>query len=126
MHFQVVTYIIDLDYYLIIQKVMGNNIEQLRIEVDDIKKSLNDLQNNVDFSEAEKRAKAEDLKNQAEITKQSIQDIIKVLENGTDDTSKMEKERAEALLNSFNDITILYNSIINPSTNPNINPSTNT
>jgi CTP-dependent riboflavin kinase len=105
---------------------MGINIEQLRIEVDDIKKSLNDLQNNVDFSEAEKRAKAEDLKNQAEITKQSIQDIIKVLENGTDDTSKMEKERAEALLNSFNDITILYNSIINPSTNPNINPSTNT
>jgi hypothetical protein len=100
---------------------MGNNIEQLRIEVDDIKKSLNDLQNNVDFSEAEKRAKAEDLKNQAEITKQSIQDIIKALENGTDDTSKMEKEKAEALLASFNDITILYTIIINPSVNPSIN-----
>ena len=47
---------------------MGN-IEQLKKEVGEFKAQLDALKNNVSISEAEKKNKAETLKNQAEITK---------------------------------------------------------
>jgi len=96
---------------------MENNIEHLKTEVNEIKQSLNELKNNISFSEIEKKDKAEILRKQAEETKQKVQEEIKILESKTDNTSKMKKEEAETLLNSFNDITVLYNSITNSSSN---------
>ena len=52
------------------------NIENLKKEVNDIKNSLNELQNNVSLSEVEKKKEAETLKVQAENTRQKIQDEI--------------------------------------------------
>jgi DNA anti-recombination protein RmuC len=95
-----------------------DNIELLKLEVDEIKKSLNELKNNISISEDDKRNKANLLNRRAEKTKQKIQKEIDSLTDKTDEESKKKKEEAEALLNSFNDITALYNSIINPSSNP--------
>ena len=92
---------------------MDNEIDQLKIEVDEIKKWLNELKDNVSLSETERKNKAEDLKSQAEVTKQKIENEIRSLENKTDNESKKKKEEAEALLNNFNDTTKLYTSIIN-------------
>ena len=89
-----------------------NNIEQLKIEVDEIKKSLNELKNNVSFSEIEK-TRLKTLKSQAEITKEKIQAEIKTLTNKTDKNCKKEKEEAEALLNSVNEALRLYSSVLN-------------
>ena len=102
---------------------MTNNIDQLKTEVDDIKKSLNELKNNVTLSESEKKNQAEALKTQADTTKQKIENEIKALEAATDDESKKKKEEAETLLKSFIDITSLYNSILNPSTAPASTPT---
>ena len=95
---------------------MNDNIDLLKTEVDEIKKSLNELKDNITFSETEKKDQAEILNKQAEVTKQKIQKEIDFLANKTDEESKRKKEEAEALLTSCNDITVLYNSIINPST----------
>lgn len=95
---------------------MNDNIDLLKTEVDKIKKSLNELKDNITFSETEKKDQAEILNKQAEVTKQKIQKEIDFLANKTDEESKRKKEEAEALLISCNDITALYNSIINPST----------
>jgi chromosome segregation ATPase len=95
---------------------MNDNIDLLKTEVDEIKKSLNELKDNISFSETEKKDQAEILNKQAEVTKQKIQKEIDFLANKTDEESKRKKEEAEALLISCNDITALYNSIINPST----------
>ena len=95
---------------------MNDNIDLLKTEVDEIKKSLNELKDNISFSETEKKDQAEILNKQAEVTKQKIQKEIDFLANKTDEESKRKKEEAEALLTSCNDITVLYNSIINPST----------
>ena len=89
------------------------NIEQLKKETDEIKKWLSELKNNVSLSEVEKKNKAEALKNQAEATKKKIENEIHSLESKTDDESKKKKEEAETLLNSFNEIMSLYNSILN-------------
>ena len=102
---------------------MNNNIDQLKTEVDDIKKSLNELKNNVTLSESEKKNQAEALKTQADTTKQKIENEIKALEAATDDESKKKKEEAETLLKSFTDIMSLYNSILNPSTAPASTPA---
>ena len=93
---------------------MVNKIEQLRLEVDEIKNLLNELKNNVSISEVEKKNQAEMIKNKAEGTKQKIQNEINLLEGKTDDESMKKKDEAETLLKSFTDITNLYNSIINP------------
>ena len=90
---------------------MSNNIEQLKTEVDDIKKSLGELKSNVDISETEKKTKAEALKAQAETTKQKIQKEINDLSNQSGQWEESKKEEAEALLNSFNEIMSLYDSI---------------
>ena len=87
---------------------MTNSIDQLKIEVGNIKNSLNELKNNVTLSEKEKKDKAENLKKQAETTKQKIQAEIDALANKTDNDSKKKKEEAETLLNSFNEILGLY------------------
>ena len=92
---------------------MVNKIEQLRLEVDEIKNLLNELKNNVSISEVEKKNQAEMIKNKAEGTKQKIQNEINLLEGKTDDESMKKKDEAETLLKSFTDITNLYNSIIN-------------
>jgi len=92
---------------------MVNKIEQLRLEVDEIKNLLNELKNNVSISEVEKKNQAEMIKNRAEGTKQKIQNEINLLEGKTDDESMKKKDEAETLLKSFTDITNLYNSIIN-------------
>ena len=97
---------------------MTNNIDQLKTEVDDIKKSLNELKSNVSLSDIEKKNQADALKTKAETTKQKIENEIKTLETATDSVSKKKKEEAEALLNSLTDITNLYNSIINPTAAP--------
>ena len=101
-----------------IKFLLMDNIELLKLEADEIKKSLNELKNNISISEDDKRNKANLLNRRAEKTKQKIQKEIDSLTNKTDEESKKKKEEAEALLNSFNDITALYNSIINPSSNP--------
>lgn len=89
-----------------------NNIEQFKTEVDDIKKLLSELKSNVDISESEKKTRAEALKIQAESIKQKIQNEVNSLASKTDDESKKKKEEAETLLNSFNEIMNLYDSII--------------
>ena len=101
-----------------IKFLLMDNIELLKLEADEIKKSLNELKNNISISEDDKRNKANLLNRRAEKTKQKIQKEIDSLTDKTDEESKKKKEEAEALLNSFNDITTLYNSIINPSSNP--------
>ena len=72
---------------------MSNNIEQLKTEVDDIKKSLGELKSNVDISETEKKTKAEALKAQAETTKQKIQKEINDLSNTSRDYETEDTER---------------------------------
>ena len=94
-----------------------DNIEKLKAEADEIKKSLNALKDNVSISEDEKKNQAESLKNQAEIVEQKVKDEINVLNGKTDAESKKKKEEAEALLDSFTDIMNLYTSIINSSNN---------
>ena len=82
-------------------------IENLKKEVDEIKNSLNKLKNNVSLSDFEKKNQAENLKAQAEATKQRIEIEINNLDNET-------KTEAQNLLNkSMDDITSLYNSIVN-------------
>lgn len=111
-----VSYIISLDVYLFFNELsMNNNVEQLKTEVDDIKKSLNELKNNVSISEVEKKNQAETLKNKAEEVKQKVQNEIDLLDSKTDDESKKNKEEAEAILNSFAEITNLYTIIIGSS-----------
>lgn len=99
-----------LSYYKL---YMNNKIDKLKIDVDDIKKSLNELKNNVSLSEDEKKKQAENLKSKAETTKKEIEKEIHSLENKTDDESKKQKEEAETLLDSFNEIMSLYASILN-------------
>ena len=92
---------------------MDNKIDQLKTEVSDIEKSLDELKNNVTLSEADKKTQADTLKAKAEATKQKIENEIHSLENKTDDDSKKKKEEAETLLNSFNETMQLYTSILN-------------
>ena len=96
---------------------MGN-IEQLKKEVDEFKAQLDALKNNVSISEAEKKNKAEALKNQAETTKKKIEKEISELAEKTDNVSKKQKEEAEALLKSFEDMVNLQMSILNSSEKP--------
>jgi hypothetical protein len=91
---------------------MDNKIEQRKTEIDDIKKSLIELKDNVSLSIEEKRAQADALKAQTEATKKKIEEEIRLLENKTDDGSKEQMEKAEALLESCNEIIDLYESII--------------
>lgn len=98
-------------------------IELLEKETDEIRIWLEELKNNVSIPENEKKDKAEELKIQAETTKQKIENEIKTLETATDTESKKEKEKAETLLKSFIDITNLYNSILNPSIIPASTPT---
>lgn len=88
------------------------NLEQLKKETNEITNSLRELKNNVSLSEIEKKDKVESLKTRAESMKQKIQNEIHSLESKTDDISKKKKEKAEALLSSFTEITTLYASII--------------
>jgi archaellum component FlaC len=82
-------------------------IENIKKKVDEIKNSLNELKNNVSLSDIEKKNQAECLKAQAEATKQRIEIEINNLDNET-------KTEAQNLLNkSMDDITSLYNSIVN-------------
>ena len=92
---------------------MHTNIDQLKTEINEIKKWLDELWNNIALSPEEKENKAEALKAQAETAKQKIQSEIDSLKDKTDDESKKQKEEAETLLNSFNEIMSLYNSILN-------------
>ena len=92
---------------------MDTNIEKLKIEVDEIKNSLNALKNDVTLSKVEKKNRAETLKNQAENTKQKIEKIIESLKDKTDEVSQKNKEEAETLLRSLSELTDLYKSILN-------------
>ena len=94
------------------------NLETLKKEVDEFKTLLEELKNNVSISEAEKKNKAETLKNQAETTKKKIEKEIRELSEKTDNVSKKQKEEAEALLKSFEDMVNLQMSILNPSEKP--------
>lgn len=94
---------------------MENNIEKLRTEVDEIKNSLNELKDNVSLSEKEKKKQAKELKSKAETAKQKIENEIHSLEDKTDEESMKQKEKAETLLKSLDDITTLYASIISTS-----------
>lgn len=89
------------------------NIEQLKTEMNNITNSLKELKDNVTLSEDEKKNKANELKTQAEATKQRIQAEIDALADKTDEESKRKKEKAETLLNSFNETMSLYSSILN-------------
>ena len=99
--------------FIIINNQIMTNIEQLKKKTDEIKKWLEELKNNVSLSEADKKNKAEELKAQAETTKQKIENEIHSLESKTDDESKKKKEEAETLLNTFNETMTLYASILN-------------
>ena len=89
------------------------NIEQLKKETNEITDSLKKLKENVSLSDTDKKTQAEALKTQAEKAKQKIQSEIDALKDKTDGESKKKKEEAEALLNSFTEITNLYSSILN-------------
>jgi t-SNARE complex subunit (syntaxin) len=88
-------------------------LDQLKKEVDDFKKSLIELKNNISISEIERKTKLETLKTQAETTKQRLQREIATLSDKADTYSKKEKEKAKALLNSINESLTLYTSILN-------------
>ena len=88
-------------------------LDQLKKEVDDFKKSLNELKSNISISEIERKTKLETLKTQAEVTKQKLQAEIATLSDKADAYSKKEKEKAKALLNSINESLTLYTSILN-------------
>ncbi len=87
------------------------NLEVLKKEVDEFKLQLDELQKNVTISEIEKKNKTEALKSQAEVTKQKIQAEIDSLADKTDNTSKKQKEEAEALLKTLDDVMNLQMSI---------------
>ena len=53
---------------------MTNDIEKLKTEVNDIKKSLNVLKNNVTLSEVDKKNQAEELNRKADATKEKLKD----------------------------------------------------
>jgi len=80
---------------------MVNKIEQLRLEVDEIKNLLNELKNNVSISEVEKKNQAEMIKNRAEGTKQKIQNEINLLEGKTDDESMKKKGWSRNFIEKF-------------------------
>lgn len=86
------------------------NIDQLQWEVSNIQKSLNELKSKT-LSEAEKKTKTEEIKNKAETTKQAIQSKIDQLKDKTDADSVSEREKAETLLKTVNDIITLQLSI---------------
>ncbi len=93
-------------------------IEELRKEADEIKVWLEDLKKNLSkFSEADKQKKVEWIRAKIDETKQKIQAEINSLADKTDEGSKKKKEEAEALLNSFEETTSLYSSVINPTEN---------
>ena len=120
----------------------NHNIDQLKTELDSIKTSLIDLadqlKNNDTLTEDEKTAKEEAIKSEAETlkvqfdtTKQKIEAEIALLQEKTDDESKENIEKYEALLDSCNEIMDLYNSILSSlstdaSTTPEATPETTT
>lgn len=103
-------------------------LEHLKQKVDEFKKSLDELKNNISISETEKKAKVEVLKSEAEATKQKIEAEISALANKMDKSYRNKKEKAESLLNSINETLKLYTSILSWSTNTtktiSIQPST--
>ena len=106
-------------FYILLHSFnMNNNIDQLWLEVDEIKNSLNDLKNNINLSESEKKTKADLLKAQAETTRTKIEQEISALESQTDAAAQHKLDKARTLLQSFNDIMALYESINSWSTNP--------
>ena len=106
-----------------------DNIEQLQVNVNEIKDSLNKLKNNLSLTDIERREEAQKLKEQSDMIKQQIQNEINLLVDKTDSESKKKKERAEALLSSFCEITTLYTSILSTPQNTTVSisyPSTAT
>lgn len=101
---------------------MTNNIDQLKTEVEEIKKKLEDLKKNVTISEPDKRM-AETLKNQAETAKQKIQTEIDALNAQTGADADREKAKAQSLLDTVNEITTLYTSIVNTPADPTSAPT---
>ena len=85
-------------------------IDQLQWEVSDIQKSLNELKSAA-LSEADKKTKTEEIKNKAETTKQAIQSKIDQLKDKKGADSISEREKAETLLKTLNDIITLQLSI---------------
>jgi len=91
---------------------MNDNIEQLKNEVNNIKKSLNELKKNFDNSQ-EKKNEAEELKRKAEEIKKKVEAEIETLSKGKWSEVAEEKRKTKELLDSFKEITDLYNSIMN-------------
>jgi len=95
-------------------------IENLKKEVDEIKLWLEDLKKKLStMSEEDKQKKVEWFRTKIDATRQKIQAEINSLADKTDDASKKKKEEAETLLNSFEETTRLYSSIINPNEDTN-------
>ncbi len=97
---------------------MSTNIDQLQTEVEEIKKRLEDLKNNVTILEADKKNEAETLKSQAEAAKQKIQAEIDTLNVQAGADLDREKAKAQSLLNTLNEITTLYTSIVDAPATP--------
>ncbi len=85
-------------------------IDHLQSEVTEIQKSLNELKSKT-ISDVEKKTKTEEIKNKAETTKKEIQQKIDQLKDKKDAASISEKEKAETLLTTLNDIINLQLSI---------------
>ena len=84
--------------------------DSLETRVSDIQKSLDELKSKT-LSEADKKTKTEEIKSRAEITKKEIQAKIDQLKDKKDADSISEKEKAETLLKTLNDIITLQLSI---------------
>lgn len=78
----------------------------LETKVSDIQKSLEELKTKT-FSEIDKKNRTEEIKSEAEITKQEIQAKIDQLKDKKDADSVSEREKAETLLKTLNNTITL-------------------
>ena len=88
------------------------SIEELQQKVDDIKKWLSELKDDISISEKDKKKKAESFKSETKAIEKDIKSEIRSLEGKTDAESLRKKEEAEVLLNSCDSIMNLYESIL--------------
>lgn len=101
-------------------------IEQLESKTSQIKSDLDNLKNDVNLSETQKREKAQEIFNNAETEtiKKDVEQKINELESQTWEDSQKEIERAKTLLRNLDEINTLYNDIMWQETNEQ-NPNQN-
>ena len=88
------------------------DLKKLEQWVANIKDELQNLQNNVNLSEDEKKSEVDKISQKIDAQKQVIQSKIDSLKDKTDDKSKETKEKAESMLKDLDDLSSLKLSIL--------------